>query len=304
MNINLIKIQNKHNGKGCTLPLCFISIYLLIVTKRDTAKSYNKRKKEMVKIYIDVYFFLNFAIDFLSLFSAEKICFLPESKKRCFIGAFIGGIYSILFFLFDLPFFLHLVTAWVIVTIITYKKGIWKTAYAFFVFIASEIFIGGCVTAIKNLSSLLPQKSLVFAGVIIILAVTGNTFYSLLQLLMKKRLSAISLNANLWHRGRCSKVILMVDSGNLVRERESKKRVIFIKADAIKNSIGDPDTLFEREKCYVIPIDTTSGHGSVMGFVPDKIEFSDKKYNREEFIVVPDIKEGKFGGYDGIAPFI
>lgn len=257
-----------------------------------------------MKIYIDVYFFLNFAIDFLSLFSAEKICFLPESKKRCFIGAFIGGIYSILLFLFDLPFIFHLVTAWLMVTTITYKKGISKTTFAFFAFIASEIFIGGCVTAIKNLSSLISRKSLFFAGVIILISVIGNTFYTLLQLLMKKRLAAISLNASIWHNGKCSKVILMVDSGNLVRERESKKRVIFIKAEAIKNSIGAPETLLEREKCYVIPIDTTSGHGTVIGFIPDKIEFSDKRYNQEEFIVVPDVKEGRFGGYDGIAPFI
>lgn len=96
----------------------------------------------------------------------------------------------------------------------------------------------------------------------------------------------------------------MIDSGNLVREHTSGKRVIFVKAKAIEHSIGDADTLFERERCYLIHIDTTSGHGTVMGFVPDKIEFSDKKYNEESFIVVPDIRDGSFGGYDGIAPLI
>ena len=96
----------------------------------------------------------------------------------------------------------------------------------------------------------------------------------------------------------------MMDSGNLVREHTTKKRVIFVRADSIKKCTGDTDTIFEREKCYVIPIDTASGKGSVMGFIPDKVEFKEKKYNNEEFIVVPDANGGKYGGFDGIAPLL
>ncbi len=258
----------------------------------------------MSAIYIDVYFFINFAIDFLSLFSVEKVLLIPESKKRCVAGAVIGAIYSVVHFLYQLPTIYHLPVAIGMVSVITYKKKLWHTLGGVGVFIGAEIFIGGCIYALKKLSDALPQKSLVLTAFIIFISVIGYEFYSLVGFILKKRLSVLSLNARLWHKGKCANLILMIDSGNLVREYSTKKRVIFIKADAIKSAIGDVDTLFEREKCYVIPIDTASGKGSVMGFVPDCIEFSDKKYNDEEFIVVPDIRGGKFGGYDGIAPLV
>lgn len=258
----------------------------------------------MSAIYIDIYFFINFAIDFLSLFSVEKVMLIPESKKRCLIGAVIGAVYSVVHFLCQLPSIFHLPAAFIMVSVITYKRKLWHTLGGVAVFAGAEIFIGGCVYALKNLSDMLPRKSLVLSSFIILISVIGYEFYSLSGFILKKRLSVLSLNARLWHKGKFSDVILMIDSGNLVREFSTKKRVIFIKAEAIKNATGDADTLFEREKCYVIPIETASGKGSVMGFVPDKLEFSDEKYNEEEFIVVPDVRGGKFGGYDGIAPLL
>ena len=172
------------------------------------------------------------------------------------------------------------------------------------IFSASQIFIGGAANALKSFCSSIPKNSLLLASAIIVISVFGVQFFSIVQAILKKRLSSLSLGAKLWHRGKCSEMVLMIDSGNLVREYETKRRVIFVKAEAIQNSVGDCDTIFEREKCYVIPIDTASGRSKVMGFIPDKLEFSDKKYNEEDFLIVPDMTKGSFAGYDGIVPLI
>lgn len=226
------------------------------------------------------------------------------SKWRCAVAAAVGAAYSVAHFFLGLPLPLHIVTAVVMVLFVTCKKQITSLAASVVVFLCSEVFVGGCVTALHELSRVFSKSSLILAAFIILLSVVGSSVFSAVQFVLKKRLEVLSLKATLWHRGKSSALLLMVDSGNLVREFETKRRVIFVRAESIKSCIGDAETLFEREKCYVIPIDTPSGKGSVMGFIPDKMEFSDKKYNDEEFIVVPDLRGGKYGGYDGIAPLI
>lgn len=251
-------------------------------------------------IYIDVYFFLNFAVDFFALFSVEKLLFLPESRLKCFLGALLGGIYSVLCLFFTPPAAVHPIAAAACVYTVVYKKKLIYLPIGLFLFLSAEAFIGGCITALKSFS----ESSLVLASVIIIICVCGSELYGTVQTLLRRRLETVGLTARLCHRGRCSELLLMIDSGNLVRDAGTGRRVIFVNADAIEYSTGDTGTLFERERCYVIPIRTASGEGRVMGFIPDKIEFSDKRYNREVFIVVPDTESRGFGRYDGIAPLI
>lgn len=274
------------------------------LTKSDRRYMYNSLMKEGINIYVDVYFFINFVVDYLSLFSVGRIMLFPVSKKRCFLAAVIGAAYSLAHFFLRLPILLHITASVIMVLCISCKRRLLSVTVSVVVFLCCEIFIGGCVTALKELSTFISGKSMVLFAFIILIAVAGNSIFSIVQFIMRKRLEVLSLNARICHRGKCSELMLMVDSGNLVREHSTKKRVIFVRADAIENTTGEIDTLFERERCYVIPIDTTSGRGTVLGFIPDKIEFSDKKYNNEEFIVVPDIRGGKYGGYDGIAPLI
>ena len=255
-------------------------------------------------MYVDVYFFINFVVDLLSLFAVGRIMLFPISRWRCIFAATVGATYSVVHFFFPLPMVLHIAAAVIMVLCVICKRRVASVALSVVVFICCEAFIGGCVTALQELSSLFSQMSILLTAFIILIAVVGSNIFSVVQHLLKKRLEELSLTARLWHRGKYSELILMVDSGNLVRDPTTKKRVVFVKAESIMHSIGDADTIFERERCYVIPIDTASGRGAVMGFVPDRIEFSDKKYNEQEFIVVPDIHGGKFGGYDGIAPLI
>lgn len=257
-----------------------------------------------MKIFIDVYMLIDFTIDYISLSAVEKILLLHITKRKCIIGAIIGTAYSLISFFYKLPCFLHILVVILILFLITPRATLTQKAMGVTAFMLCEFFIGGCVSALRQLSILLPKKGLVLALFIIIMCILCSYAYSILQILARQRLKSIALTAKLWHRDKCSELLLMVDSGNLVREYSTGRRALFVKSSSIEKSVGDVDTLFEREKCYVIPIETASGHDTVLGFVPDRIEFSDKKYNEEKFLVIPDVQGGKFGGYDGIAPFI
>ncbi len=259
---------------------------------------------EVIIIYIDVYFFLNFAVDFLSLFSVQKLLFLPECKKRCLLGGLLGSAWSVLTFLYPIMGLLNIPILFALVFIVTYKKDLAHHLLGMLIFIFAEIFIGGCITAMKNIFGGIERQSLIYAGAIMLIAFLGIELYSLMQMLARRRLKSPSIRAEIKHRNRKAKLLLLIDSGNLVKEKTTMRHVLFIKSSSIEDVVGDCSTVFEREKCYVIPIETAMGKSSVLGFIPDDIQFSDKKYNKEKFMVVPDICGGEFAGYDGIAPML
>ncbi len=250
----------------------------------------------MIEIYVDIYLAINFFIDYVSLISVEKICLLPKSRKRVFIAAMIGSLYSFFNLIFSLPVILHIFTAIIMIFFVTQKK----TVPAFFVFICTQLFIGGSISAIKNISSAFEKNSIISASILLLVSSASALIFTIMQAITKNRIKCVSTSVTVFHNGEKARANLMIDSGNLAREATTGRRVIFIKVAAL----GKVFEALQGKKSFVIPIDTTSGRSEVLGFIPDKLEFSEKRYNNEDFIIVPDITNGKFAGFDGIAPLI
>ena len=124
------------------------------------------------------------------------------------------------------------------------------------------------------------------------------------EALVRKKLLTTSVTATVKHNNKKKKVCLMIDSGNLAREGVTGRRIIFIKQKSIRDITGDTSDFLKREKIFAIPIKTASGSGVKYGFIPDGLDFNIKKYNKREFIVVPDTTGCEFGGYDGIVGVI
>ena len=245
----------------------------------------------MIKIYIDVYFFLNFAIDFLSLYSAERFNAKRLSLLRTISAAIVGGIWGILFLFFPYLFPLHLPVAWLMVVL---SAGIEKSIKISASFIIIEMLIGGVIKGADSLFSLFPKNSLRLFAVIILGIIVSFSFYYIFEIKMKKRLYCISISAKISNKGTQKKVTLLIDSGNLAREPSTSRRVIFVKEKKITG-------LFDfGEGALAIPIRTTSGTSIKYGFIPQKIHFDNNKYNKEYYVIVPDTEECEFGGYDGI----
>lgn len=244
----------------------------------------------------------------MSLFSIEKILVIPSRFHKKFFSALFGSLYSclILFFPFPFPFsFLcHISVLWIMIYIIFGKKKIRLTFLGVVTFIIAEVLIGGMVTATESLFSFFPKSGLRVASLILFIACGISLIYPYFQYLSKKRLKEISVKAKIEHEGKEVNVVLFIDSGNMARESVSRRRVIFIREDVIKAFVNSYTDSSKNNKCVSIPINTTTGRSTVLGFVPDRIKFSDKKYNLEEFVIVPDRQGCNFGGYDGIVPLL
>ncbi len=248
-------------------------------------------------IYVDVFFFLNFAVDFLCLYITKKILSLPLSLTRLFVGASLGGVWAILFLLFPMISLLNIPAACFMVFVAVGRK---KLFGGIIVFLLLEALMGGVISALSSLFSFLPKSGIRFGAVILLSVFLVSSGEKVYEVLIKKKLLTTSVTATLEHRNKKKRVCLMVDSGNLARELTTGRRLIFVKEKSIREITGGMDVFLKREKIFAIPIKTASGSGIKYGFIPDGLNFNINKYNKKEFIVVPDLTDCEFGGYDGI----
>ena len=186
--------------------------------------------------------------------------------------------------------FFNIPMVFLMIIISTGKKKCFKGAV---VFILAEMFMGGIITGAKELFSILPANGLGLMGVI-----TTSILFSFLlfwgcEAYVKKRIYSVSIPVYIKQGNKKKRLSLFVDSGNLAREITTGRRVIFVK----ESSTG---FTAPEKGAFAIPIKTATGTKVKFGFIPDEIRFDDKKYNKENYIVVPDSEGCEFGGYDGI----
>lgn len=244
----------------------------------------------MIAIYIDVYFFLNLAIDYLSLYSSAKLIALPFSTIRALIAATLGGTWSVIVFFVPQLSFLNIPFAFIIALISNGIKKIFKKT-TFFLFF--EMVLGGIIMGIKKLFCIIPQEGLGLTAIITICIIFSFLIFEGFEAYVKKRIYTISIPVYIRQGDNKKRLSLFIDSGNLAREVSTGRRLIFVKAST--TGFTTPNI-----GVFAIPVKTAVGTKIKFGFIPDEIRFNDKKYNKENYIVVPDSEGCEFGGYDGI----
>ncbi len=243
----------------------------------------------MIKIYIDIYFFINFAVDFLSLYWASRFVLFSAPPLKITLSAGVGGVWSLIYLFFPSLAFLNLFIPYIMAVIVSGRKKNIRVMLSFLLF---EMLFGGIISALNSLFAFLFKNNLALFFLIVAGVFISFLFYDISEIYIKKKMKTVSVSATLTHKGKEKKVCLLIDSGNLAREMITKRRVIFIKERVISD-IYD-------ELTYAIPIKTATGSSVKYAFIPDKINFNDKSYNTEQFIIVPDTEGCEFGGYDGI----
>ncbi len=251
---------------------------------------------EVMKIYIDVFFVFNFLIDYLSLYASGRFLFLSVSARRLSLGSLLGALWSVIFLFLPSLFFLHLPIAWLMAVISFGQKSVKATA----LFLLTEMAFGGITEAFRALFVFLPERGVKLGAFITLIGIAFFSFYDLYKIYIKKRINAISVRADLVLQGKIRQLNILIDSGNLAVEATTKRRVIFVKEKRIFRCEKEKERFLESVRLIAVPIKTAAGERIKYGFIPEKIIFSDKKYNCEKFMIVPDTEGCEFGGFDGI----
>ena len=273
-------------------------------------------------VYVDLFFMINFSMDFLCLYLSAKLLSHKIPLIRGLLAAAFGGIYANAALFFSVgkgaAFAFDVIACAIICAIAFLSKREWRRYPLYIiVYTAVSMALGGAMTALFNLFN----RSGIFDGIretdgdgisvwlfallaIVSAAITlvGGRFFT-------KRMSIGEAELEITYGGRSVRLLGMTDSGNLLRDPISGKPCIVADISALSpilpaelrevaRNIGslDLDSIGAEHKrrLVLIPAATVSGGGVLLGVRVDRVSISVKGKKREAdaIIALSDLSDG------------
>lgn len=285
-------------------------------------------------LYVDIIFLENVFMNSIILLATGVILKMEIKILRILISSAIGSIYAIIIYTSNMEiysnFFLKLLLSFVIIYI-AFKPPNWKLFFKhLIIFYLTSFTFGGVAFALLYFVS--PQDILLQDGVLIgtypikmILAggIIGFIIITISFKNIKGKMSKKDMycNVNIYDKGKKTKIIAIVDTGNFLREPISKMPVIVIEKnklldifpsnilDNVSNIIDGKDIELGEylPKIKAIPFKSLGKeNGLLLGIKMDEIqvEYQDTNYKIENVIIgiYNGIlsKNGKYSGLVGL----
>lgn len=282
-------------------------------------------------IYGDVYFLVNFSMDFLSLFLTAKILHLPLKTGRTAFAAAVGGVWAVVALLpgqYDWIGTLIGLLIPALLCFIAFRCGRFRR---FLLTVA--LFWGISFLTGGLMSALYYAVNRLFAGRQIVVNGTVQTVYSEIPLWVFALLAlACALISLIWGRivgkhrrsAACELVIGvsgneyamtgLVDSGNLLTEPFGGLPVILITADRLRailpielhavffggSGVGDlPAGTASASRIRLIPYRGVGGGGLLFGYLPESITVDGRA---ADACIAAECGGRDFSGFDAIVP--
>ncbi len=274
-------------------------------------------------VYVDLFFFINFSMDYICLYITAKILRHKISAARFVIASATGGIYSVISLFLNLnpipALLLDCAACIFLVAICFYKKGA-KKLHLFptaLLFVGISMLLGGIMTAIFNLLNKLEldldalysdgAHTYIFAIIAVVSAAVSVKGISFITKKNRHREYYVSVTVN----EKVKEYIGFVDTGNMAREQISGKSIIFLDgaSSAPMIDLDAKEKYLKGEIKYrgsrLIPINTATGSSLVFALIPDKITLKRKNHKAQNefdvdcFIALTDISSDD---HDAIIP--
>lgn len=281
-------------------------------------------------LYGDVYFLLNFCMDYIALLLSAKYLHLKTSWVRLLLAAAGGGIYAVVSVLCRGNFFIGVlitVSVSALMCFVAYggsSRALFLRVWAVFVIVS--LLLGGIVTLLYRLLGSLPYTGKVQFDTpeknTLLFAMIAGAGYWTVRWAMKMRGSGgegKSAEISIRFLGKKTVLNALVDSGNLVHDPISGRLVIIVQRKACetilpdsmrKLSVDEPGKISDlppllRRRIRIIPVHGIGGDRLLLGLLPDSIEvgFSGKTRRRVDALIALDSDTGSgYGGFCGIVP--
>lgn len=277
----------------------------------------------MQTVYVDLYFLINFSMDFLCLYLCARLLSERLSVLRGLIAAALGGIYANAVLLFPLgkgiSLALDILACALICSVAFLKKREWRRILLYIlVYTAVSVTLGGFMTALfylfnrtgifdfikesdgDGISVWLFALLAVISAVITLLSGKGFT----------KKMSAKEAMLEITYGDSSVTLRGMTDSGNLLCEPLSGKPCIVADRRRLEKIL--PRTLMglsekdgirrlellcdeEKKRVVLIPSRTVSGSGLLVGIRMDRIliDVGDKKREADAIVAISELTDSE-----------
>ena len=258
-------------------------------------------------VYIDLYFIVNFSMDFLCFFLTSRLLSIHEKLWRVLVASAFGGVYACVALCLHLGAFLGIVAdicACVLMATMAYlgREGARRIFSYSVVYAAVSIVLGGFMTVLFSLFNRVGLDRMlgsendadgisvwIFALLALmsgLISVFGGRFF-------KRKSSHSFCCLRLHDRGKTVEIKGLCDSGNLVCDPISTKMCIITELNAVRDILrsstyraieaGIPSTAdaADMARIRVIPVKTVSGSDMIYALRLDRIEVDFGKGYRE-----------------------
>ena len=280
-------------------------------------------------VYVDLYFLVNLSMDLLCLMITARLMHRRASRRRVLAASAIGGAYAVAALLlgFSGIWGLLLDAAAAYLLCLTAFAGGERRALSALrccpVLFLTSMLIGGVMTALYTLLNRLqlPIEALQGDGLSVWLFVLlaaaaglatlrGGSFLGLSRKTERVEMSAVLF-------GKSVSLSAMVDTGNLLRDPLSDRRVIVVElerlADLLPPSLAEAcrtgrvaDWLACPENAglaRLIPVQTASGTGMLPGLIPERLMLTvGKESYAADYLIAPTPLGNVTGDFDAMIP--
>ena len=214
-------------------------------------------------VYIDLFFLINFSMDFLGLFLASKLLGRGVRLYRLALASVFGGLYACFALIFPsdsllsvFSFAVDAIACVIMAFIAIFEKKMMRGVISYsLVFGAVSILLGGAMTALfyafnrMGLDRILSGDNVQSDGISVYIFAIFASISGFVALISGRFFKKKALRQNgileIEYCKRRIKIACMCDSGNLLREPISQNPCILVELDAIKG-------LFSRSFCECI----------------------------------------------------
>lgn len=268
--------------------------------------------EEVFIIYADILLLINFVLDFLCIFITARLTAKKFRPLRIISASVFGAAYSLIYYaLYPMEWYfllpLHILSA-CLMCVIAFKlfsfKDFLKTVA---VFMLTSALMGGILSAVYGISGKFSDGfyAEISASGLIIISVLSTVIALGYSILAKKRAVAKSMRAEIYINEEPILVNLLVDSGNMATEPFSSLPVIILRSAVLPPPLDKPELENSPVPLRIIPVKTSSGGGTLFGFIPKKVilrPIFEKEKNIEAAVAI-DTKTNSFASYDGLLPY-
>jgi len=279
---------------------------------------------ESQAIYGDIFFIINFSMDFLALFLAGKILRRKMKLSLMCLAAALGGVYSVLRLVFvghgAVDFAINIVIL-MLMCFIAFKWNNWKSfTLSCVLFVGMSFFLGGAMTAFYNILNQVfgqyplntgEQSAPIELWHLALLAAAGAAVALIWGRLTYSGAKKPPATVKITFNERTLEVVGLVDSGNLLHEPISRRPVIMLTRKMAFNLLGEevhhlkPDSIAELGektslRVRLVPVDSVGGRSMIVALIPDSVSVND--IEKEACLGIDQTENGDFGGHQALVP--
>ena len=249
-------------------------------------------------VYVDLFFLINFSMDFLCFFLTSRLLHRRASTLRLLAASAIGGIYAdlALFFVTGrlLSFVLDVgICALMCLVALGERKKLKSLPLYVLVYTAISMALGGIMTAlfgIFNRTSILDgvdasEGDGISVWTFFLLALISGLLTLLGGRFFRKRTAQTRASISVSYGGKTIRLSALTDSGNLLREPLSGKPCIVADVGAMEKILPreiifaakhHPTSIekiapIHAKSLRMIPTNTAAGRGILLGLRPERI---------------------------------